>query len=469
MVSFERIVKAILFGAIGAALGWLLVEPCPWMTTDLPPGAPKKLPDMAAIVTLEMIVGGSIGLGLGIAFGTICPSRKQRKRTIILSLIFGAMGGILGMYYGQLIAGQLLAASGSIPNPILRQIAKTLLLGIGWGVWGIGLGIGIGAGIGIAGDSLRRFRLFASSGILGGVFGGLILSITPYLYLAPEITRLVGFSTMGIFIGLFGALAQEMFKQAWVRVLIGHNEGRDVILDKPIVTIGKSERADIPLFGDPLIIPEHAVIRSASGVYTVLAASGAVMHVNGRAVTQADLVDGDVIRLGTRELLFNTKGRAKARTGAYQPGPAAAGPAVSVTPGSCAYCGQAFDASGQCACSVGGQARPEPVATPSAPPYPGVQQGTFSLSIITGPRAGGVIPVQPGRTIRVGRDPNNDIVLDDGFASRNHAEIRLDKGSVEVEDLASSNGTYVNGVKISTQQLNRGDIVRIGQTDFRLD
>lgn len=469
MVSFERIVKAILFGAIGAALGWLLVEPCPWMTTDTAQGAPARNVDMNALATLGAVLGMSIGAGLGFAQGSSSASVGERNRTILYTILLGAMGGLVGVYFGQTVFGYLtnLSPRGADGQPVffVMLVARTL----GWGLWGVGTGVGIGAGFGLASGSFRRFTLSAIGGALGGLLGGFLFEVLGALATTPEILRLWGFATMGIFIGLFGALAQEIFKQAWVRVLIGRNEGRVVILDKPIVTIGKSERADIPLFGDPLIIPEHAVIRSASGVYTVLAASGAVMHVNGRAVTQADLVDGDVIRLGTRELLFNTKGRARARAGAYQSGSAATGPAVSVAPGSCAYCGQAFDASGQCACSVGGQPRPEPVATPSAPPYPGVQQGIFSLSILTGPRAGGVIPVQPGRIIRVGRDPGSDIVLDDGFASRNHAEIRLDKGMVEIEDLTSSNGTYVNGVRIGTKQLNRGDIVRIGQTDFRLD
>lgn len=439
------------------------------MTTDPSPGAPARNVDMNALATLGSILGACIGAGLGYAQGSVSASAGERNRTILYTILLGAMGGLVGVYFGQAVFGYLtnLSPRGADGQPIFFMMlaARTL----GWGLWGVGTGIGIGAGFGLASGSFRRFTLSAIGGVLGGLLGGFLFEVLGAFATSPEVLRLWGFGTMGIFIGLFGALAQEIFKQAWVRVLVGRNEGRDVILDKPIVTIGKSEKADIPLFGDPLIIPEHAVIRNASGVYTVLAASGATMHVNGRAVTQADLVDGDVIRLGTRELLFNTKSRAKTRTGAYQPGPKAAGPAVNVAPGSCQYCGQAFDASGRCACSVGPESRPEPVATHSAPPPPGVQQGTFSLSILNGPRAGGVIPVQPGRTIRIGRDPGSDIVLDDGYASRNHAEIRLDKGIVEIEDLMSSNGTYVNGARISAQHLNRGDIVRIGQTDFRLD
>ncbi len=66
---------------------------------------------------------------------------------------------------------------------------------------------------------------------------------------------------------------------------------------------------------------------------------------------------------------------------------------------------------------------------------------------------------------RIGRESSNDIQLLDTEASRSHAELRLTSdSSYELVDLASSNGTLVNGVKISRHRLASGDRLEIGNT-----
>jgi hypothetical protein len=70
----------------------------------------------------------------------------------------------------------------------------------------------------------------------------------------------------------------------------------------------------------------------------------------------------------------------------------------------------------------------------------------------------------------VGRGVGNDLVLDDQSMSRKHSKIkRLGNGRIEVEDLNSSNGTYVNGRKVATAQCGPGDTVRFGELSFRID
>ena len=83
----------------------------------------------------------------------------------------------------------------------------------------------------------------------------------------------------------------------------------------------------------------------------------------------------------------------------------------------------------------------------------------------------------PGSTIEVraptfvGRDAESDIRLDgDEFASARHARIDPRADGVWVEDLGSTNGTFVNGAKVTAaRQLRLGDTLRIGQTELRLD
>ncbi|MEY4452957.1 MAG: hypothetical protein RIT51_635 [Actinomycetota bacterium] len=64
---------------------------------------------------------------------------------------------------------------------------------------------------------------------------------------------------------------------------------------------------------------------------------------------------------------------------------------------------------------------------------------------------------------KAGRHPNADIFLDDVTVSRKHAEFSRQGKTFEVRDLASLNGTYLNGVRIDSATLSNGDEVQIGK------
>ncbi len=66
----------------------------------------------------------------------------------------------------------------------------------------------------------------------------------------------------------------------------------------------------------------------------------------------------------------------------------------------------------------------------------------------------------------LGREPSNDIALDDYMVSRKHARIIFSEGQFEVEDLGSANGTFVNGMKVSSSALAEGDELRLGNWVF---
>lgn len=90
------------------------------------------------------------------------------------------------------------------------------------------------------------------------------------------------------------------------------------------------------------------------------------------------------------------------------------------------------------------------------------------LIIKNGPRAGRMYRLNPDVT-SVGRDASNDIIIDDSAVSRQHAKVRVEKGEEGEEqffiyDLATANGTIVNGEKIVKRALEDGDEVEIGRT-----
>jgi len=72
--------------------------------------------------------------------------------------------------------------------------------------------------------------------------------------------------------------------------------------------------------------------------------------------------------------------------------------------------------------------------------------------------------------INVGRAVDNDVVLDDPSLSRKHAKLyRRGPGELEVEDLGSSNGTYVNERKVGRGTAEPNDLVRFGELAFRVE
>ena len=84
------------------------------------------------------------------------------------------------------------------------------------------------------------------------------------------------------------------------------------------------------------------------------------------------------------------------------------------------------------------------------------------------PQPGGSYPLDAVTTL--GRDVNNGIVLDDPFASAEHAVLTYRGRSWYVEDLDSTNGTFVNGVPVEgVGPLGFGDEVQVGEIRFRLD
>jgi ABC-type multidrug transport system ATPase subunit len=75
----------------------------------------------------------------------------------------------------------------------------------------------------------------------------------------------------------------------------------------------------------------------------------------------------------------------------------------------------------------------------------------------------------PAKAMRIGRVPDNDLVLADLNVSRHHAELRKSPtGSYEIVDLGSHNGTFVNGQRVTSQVLSEQDLVSIGSSTFRL-
>ena len=100
------------------------------------------------------------------------------------------------------------------------------------------------------------------------------------------------------------------------------------------------------------------------------------------------------------------------------------------------------------------------------PTMMGQGRPSATLVIRQGPQAGMSFPLSGGQAV-IGREEGLEISLQDPESSRRHSRVSWQAGQFVIEDLGSTNGTFVNGVQITApQMLNPGDSIGVGQTSL---
>lgn len=500
-MNSARVLRGLVLGAIGGFLGWFLVEhllpgvagiflqafggglPAPvheffaaisQLTDDR-----RRATSSAGIAVLGATIGLMDGLALGVGEGITAGTQPKFMRALGAGAATGLLGGVLGLWVGQRVYEALLSIFGVSPDgpggPLdffVRLIART----VGWGL----IGTFVGCAIGVPSGSTQKIRNGFIGGTIGGLVGGFAFEIFAQItQTGGQVPRLIGFTSIGAAVGFFVSLVDEALKSAWVKVLVGRNEGREVVIDKPSARVGRDELADIPIFGDPSVSHHHATIYRQDGRYLIAdqgTATGTV--VNGQRVSQQYLQDGDEIQLGGVRMIFYEKATAGPERQPVDAPRSPVAPLPSVPANICAFCGQEKDPlTGACACSVGDPAPLAADAFGSAPPaWPSTAgtsadagAGTPRLVAVAGPYAGQVFPLAADGA-SIGREPARDVALTaDAMVSRRHASIAPEGGGFVLRDDGSSNGTFVNGQRVQQHLLRPGDEIRIGASALRYE
>jgi pSer/pThr/pTyr-binding forkhead associated (FHA) protein len=475
----NKITLSLISGAFFAFLAWILVDFTPiydHTAGRIASGSGWQL--VLVQLPITGLFGILVGLGIGAVNGLSSGSAAQFRRDAFWGAACGLIGGVVGIIYGQAIFGVLYIqpTAETAGNPFVF-LESVIARALGWAF----IGVFIGLSQGLPSRSPSAARHGAVGGFIGGLIGGALFQILPWIPpfgdSGGRLARGVSFVVTGAFIGFFIGLVQSLMRQAWVRVVAGRNEGREYIISKPRTTIGRDELSDIGLFGDHTIAFAHAVIDAVPRGRHVLrdAGSSAGTSVNGVKITDRTLRDGETIEIGSMKLEFHEKAtmsRVPKKSDFVTRNPIQ----IPASPDRCPFCGgKKNPLTGACACSVPDQ-QPEPEGLPQEPQAqvqvavpPAFSDGVPRLVGVSGPYAGQEFHLDYATT-SVGRDSGTMIDLPmDGTVSRHHARVVNENGQFIVYDDGSSNGTAVNGARVSAQNLVPGDTVSFGTSAFRFE
>jgi hypothetical protein len=230
---------------------------------------------------------------------------------VLTSVLVGGAAGLLGGLLGQALYA--LAPWGAFL--VLGYTLVGLLIGLSVGVFDLLLGLALNRD---ASGALRKVVNGLLGGTVGGVLGGAVsLFLRAYwagLFLDKPTDQLwspsaAAFVALGACIGLMIGLAQVILKQAWLRVESGFRAGRELILARPAITIGRAEGCDVGLFGDPAVDRLHATIERHGSTYVLCDnGSAAGTYVNDERLARPRILcSGDAIRVGRSVLRFGER------------------------------------------------------------------------------------------------------------------------------------------------------------------
>ena len=429
-------------GGAAGLIAWALMEP----------SAPKNFFDEGWekwSLVFVAVIGAFVGLAVGGLDGYLQGTRTKFLRGAILGLVFGAIGSTFGFGIGGTISesvfGEVTGMGGNIVQQMLARIIAFVFMGLA-----------LGFAIGLSSMNFRK----AVQGLVGGGIGAAIAgmlfdpvsAMVGPLLLAVRggnevgiVGRVILSMVQGALIGLFIGIVERVARSAWVRQTLGRNEGREWSVDQVQNFIGRSEMAQIPLFGDMNVQPNHAcIVRQGPNDYLLAdGGSPAGTFLDGQRIQQASLYHGAVIGIGSHNLQFLLKNRAVPVRGPES------------------YQGQSFPVGGQ---NPGYTTIPS--AQPAQAPAPPIVNSVV-LTATDGVLMGQRFPISG--SVDLGREQPAIPLSFDSQVSRRHAHLALDVAGLTVTDLGSTNGTFVNGIRVHSQKLERGDFLKIGATTFRVD
>ena len=238
-------------------------------------------------------ISGAVGLATGFGGGLLAYIPTEVLFGIMASLAFSFGGGAVN--------------ENGMPTGLAMLI---LMMGraAAWSIAAVPAGLGQGLAL--------REKKVAINGLVGALIGGLIGGflfdpISLILTTADgeaAYSRAVGFSAIGVAVGLFVGLVEGWTKTAWLYMKKGPLAGKQFVLFKDTTVLGSSPKATIYLFKDDGIEPTHAIIYNRGGRFEIEdQGTPDGTYVNGIPIKSHILRNGDQVVLSRTVLEFQVK------------------------------------------------------------------------------------------------------------------------------------------------------------------
>jgi hypothetical protein len=295
-----------LCGAFAAFLGWVAGR------------LPGEMRSLSEAGVKGLLLGLTVALALSIVetcWNFSVTKLVQSVPRILVAILISSIGGLIGGVLGQALLLYVVDFFGFV---MFGWILTGLLIGVSLAAFDVLMRLFTGADLSAA---LRKLL----NGVLGGTVGGLLGSLLYLLiggfwkFLFPlKFDKLwspsaIGFAALGACIGLMIGLAQVILKEAWLKVEAGFRPGREMIISRDVLTLGRAESCDIGLFGDASVEKVHARILKQGDHYLLAdndTAGGTYLNderINGPTPLKA----GDAIRVGKCVIRFQERQKKK--------------------------------------------------------------------------------------------------------------------------------------------------------------
>lgn len=296
-------------GALGALTAWAALEP---FFDDLHANEGVNLIGYFIFPT----VAAGIGLFLGAVEGLMCRNLHRAVISAVVGIGIGFAGGLVSIFLAGIIFVIMTGIAFSFqknhqPGQMPRGFALLVFMmgrAAAWAVAAIPAGIGQGI-------ALRERKVVLNGllgGVLGGLLGGLLFDPIDIAFTGADgratLSRGVGFTAIGILVGLFVGLVEQWTKTAWLLMRAGPLAGKQFVLYRNPTVLGSSPKADVYLFKDAAIEPQHARIHNHGGRFEIEDCDTPDgTYVNGIPVQKRLLQSGDQIVLGKTVLEFSIR------------------------------------------------------------------------------------------------------------------------------------------------------------------
>lgn len=261
------------------------------------------------------LIAGAVGLAVGAVEGIVCHMLWRAVIAGLVGMIVGLIGGFLSS-----IPSELLYAS--MNSLAIKQAAEqgTMVGGFSFFIqiigrsiaWGLaGMAMGLGQGVALRSGRLLTYGFLG--GIIGGLVGGILFDPIDFMIVGMENpsahwSRMVGFTVIGLSVGVMIGVVQLLTRNAWLRMTKGPLAGKEFLFFKDTMTIGASPKCEIYLFNDPKVSDRHATLRTIGDNFEVESnSSNMPVLVNDRSVRRSKLRHGDRITIGETSFIFQMK------------------------------------------------------------------------------------------------------------------------------------------------------------------